>query len=62
MNYKEMKDSLAYDEEYNFYYKDKEFWISQNSSGNYLTEIGGKTQEFKNTEDLLSNAQIVVTT
>ncbi|MBO0473169.1 hypothetical protein IGL98_002792 [Enterococcus sp. DIV0840] len=58
MNYKEMEESIGYGEEYNFYYKDKEFWISQNSDGNYLTEVDGETQEFKNSEDLLNNARI----
>ncbi|MBC2333773.1 hypothetical protein IBB74_14475 [Listeria welshimeri] len=58
MDYKEMEESVGYGEEYNFYYKDKEFWISQNSDGNYLTEVGGETQEFKNSEDLLNNARI----
>lgn len=58
MDYKEMEESIAYGEEYNFYYIDKEFWISQNSDGNYLTEVGGETQAFKNSADLLSNARI----
>jgi hypothetical protein len=58
MNYKEMEESIGYGEEYNFFYKGKEFWISQNSDGNYLTEVNGKTQEFKNAEDLLHNARI----
>lgn len=58
MDYKEMEDSIGYGEEYNFHYKDKEFWISQNSDGNYLTEVGGETQAFKNSEDLLNNARI----
>lgn len=58
MDYKEMEESIGYGEEYNFYYKDKEFWISQNPDGNYLTEVSGETQEFKNSEDLLNNARI----
>lgn len=59
MEYKEMEDSLKYGEEYNFYYKDREFWISKNTEGNYLTEVGsGQTQEFKNVEELLDNARI----
>lgn len=53
-----MAESIGYGEEYNFLYKGKEFWISQNSEGNYLTEIGGKTQSFKNSQDLLVNARI----
>ena len=58
MDYKEMAESIGYGEEYTFLYKGKEFWISQNSEGNYLTEIDGETQSFKNSQDLLVNAQI----
>ncbi len=53
-----MAESLSYGEEYNFYYKDAEFWISQNDDGNYLTEVGGTTQIFKSAEELLENAKI----
>ncbi|WP_421503011.1 hypothetical protein [Enterococcus faecalis] len=58
MDYRKMADSIAYGEEYNFLYKGKEFWISQNSEGNYLTEVGGETQSFKNSQELLANARI----
>jgi hypothetical protein len=58
MDYKEMEESIGYGEEYNFFYKGKEFWISKNPDGNYLTEVNGGTQEFKNAEDLLLNARI----
>ena len=58
MNYKKMEESIGYGEEYNFYYKEKAFWISQNANGNYLTEVGGETKGFKNAEDLLNNVRI----
>lgn len=59
MDYKTMADSLAYGEEYNFYYEDEEYWISKNSEGNYLTKVSdGYTQEFKNSNELLEKAEI----
>ncbi len=53
-----MAESIGYGEEYNFYYEGKEFWISKNSEGNYLTEVDGETQTFKSSDDLLNNAKI----
>ncbi|WP_099225416.1 hypothetical protein [Listeria costaricensis] len=59
MKFEEMATSLAYGEEYNFYYKDEEYWISKNSVGNYLTQVSnGSTQEFKSSEELLEKARI----
>ncbi|MDA9472440.1 hypothetical protein [Enterococcus sp. 5H] len=58
MEYKDMEESIGYGEEYNFNYKDKEYWISQNSDGNYLTEVNGETQVFQNSEELLTKARI----
>lgn len=58
MNYQEMEASIGYGEEYEFYYQGKIFWLSQNADGNYLTEVGGETQVFKDTTDLLKNARI----
>ncbi|EAD5710020.1 hypothetical protein ACI6K3_001486 [Listeria innocua] len=52
-------DSLAYGEEYNFYYKNEEYWLSKNQEGHYLTKVpDGETQEFKTSEDLLETARI----
>lgn len=30
MEYEQMADSLAYGEEYNFYYKNEEYWLNKN--------------------------------
>lgn len=59
MEYEQMADSLAYGEEYNFYYKNEEYWLSKNQEGHYLTKVSdGETQEFKTSEDLLGTARI----
>ncbi|HBJ8914461.1 TPA: hypothetical protein LEN54_002525, partial [Listeria monocytogenes] len=48
MEYEQMADSLAYGEEYNFYYKNEEYWLSKNREGHYLTKVSdGETQEFR---------------
>ncbi|ACK40635.1 hypothetical protein ACULZG_000130 [Listeria monocytogenes] len=59
MEYEQMADSLAYGEEYNFYYKNEEYWLSKNQEGHYLTKVSdGETQEFRTSEDLLGTARI----
>lgn len=59
MRYKQMTKSLDYGEEYSFIYKNKKYWISQNESGNYLTNSTDKhTQEFKNSDDLLKYGRV----
>ena len=59
MNYEEMAYSLSYGEEYHFYYRNREYWISKNENGSYLTEvISGNTQKFRNSEELLRDARI----
>ncbi len=59
MDYKVMKESLEYGEEYSFMYNNKKYWISQNDNGNYLTNATDEeTQEFKNSNDLLVYGRI----
>lgn len=36
MDYKVMKESLEYGEEYSFVYKDKKYWVSQNENRRIL--------------------------
>ncbi|MGY3779295.1 hypothetical protein [Isobaculum melis] len=59
MTYEELVKTLAYGEEYNFYYNNEEYWISKNKEGNYLTKvIDGTTQSFANSDELLEKAKI----
>ncbi|MDT0015665.1 hypothetical protein QJV03_00530 [Listeria swaminathanii] len=59
MEYEQMADSLTYGEEYNFYYQNEEYWLSENQEGHYLTKVSdGETQEFKTSEELLEKAKI----
>ena len=59
MSYEEIKDRVSWGEEFLFYYKNEEYWISQNNSGRYLTKTAGSvTQEFQTTEELFENGRI----
>jgi hypothetical protein len=44
--------------EFNFYYHNDEYWISQNKDGFYLTKIGGETQSFDTIEELIKCGKI----
>ncbi|MCZ0704635.1 hypothetical protein J2T56_003238 [Natronobacillus azotifigens] len=53
MELKEFKDRILMGEEFQFYFKDESFWISQNENGYYLTrEQDGYSQSFKSVDDL----------
>ncbi|MFN7253188.1 MAG: hypothetical protein ACK4M9_20810 [Anaerobacillus sp.] len=51
--FKEFQERIGWGEEFNFYYRDAEYWISQNSDGYYLTKVKGAiTQKFNTSEQL----------
>ncbi|NMO95009.1 hypothetical protein HII30_04295 [Paenibacillus lemnae] len=59
MNYAELVQRVGWGEEFQFYYKDEEYWISLNKEGYYLTR--GKdsyTQSFATTEELFREGRI----
>lgn len=59
MNYSELIQLVSCGMEYNFYLKDKEYWISHNEDGYYLSRVSDSySQEFKTAEDLFENGRI----
>ena len=55
----ELKERVANGEEFNFNYKNDDYWISQNLDGYYLTRVRGSfTQEFGTSEALFENGLI----
>ena len=57
--FKEFQERIGWGEEFNFYYQDEEYWISQNSDGCYLTKVKGLfTQEFNTKEQLFQRGTI----
>jgi hypothetical protein len=57
--FKEFQERVAWGEEFNFYYQNEEYWISQNPDGYYLTRVKGSlTQEFDTPELLFKNGTI----
>ncbi|MED4080316.1 hypothetical protein P4637_18770 [Halalkalibacterium halodurans] len=53
MELKEFKDRILMGEEFQFYFKDQSYWISQNENGYFLTrEHDGYSQSFKSVDDL----------
>ena len=58
MTYNELKQSVGWGEEYNFYLNDEEIWISHNEDGYYLTREDGTYQEFKTSEELFQKGRI----
>lgn len=59
MDYKELLERVGWGEEFSFYYNGEQYWISQNSEGQYLTKVNGsQTQCFKTSEELFQNAKV----
>ncbi|MCQ6282800.1 hypothetical protein [Bacillus sp. EB600] len=57
--FEEFQERIAWGEEFNFYYQNEEYWVSQNQDGYYLTRVKGSfTQEFKTPELLFKNGTI----
>ena len=55
----ELRERVAIGEEFNFIYKNDEYWISQNPDGYYLTRVKDLfTQEFDTSEALFENGTI----
>lgn len=59
MTYEELIEHVGWGEEFSFYYKNEQYWISQNGSVRYLTRVkGSETQEFKNTQELFEYGRV----
>jgi hypothetical protein len=57
--FEEFQERIGWGEEFNFYYKDEEYWISQNLDGYYLTKGKGSfTQGFNTIEQLFQKGTI----
>ncbi|ATH91770.1 hypothetical protein ACH95_23295 [Bacillus glycinifermentans] len=59
MNIEEFKERIEMGEEFQFYYLDESYWISQNEEGLYLTrERDSNSQSFKTTDELFEKGTI----
>ncbi len=59
MKFEEFKNLVKHGMEYNFFVEGKEYWISYNSDGFYLTRVEDEfTQEFSSSENLFAKARI----
>lgn len=59
MEYKELVNRVLIGEEFNFYYNNIEYWISNNEDGYYLTDVPNQfTQNFKTAESLFKEGKI----
>ena len=59
MEYDELLERVGWGEEFSFFYRDEQYWISQNSEGRYLTKVNGSyTQSFKTTEELFQLGKV----
>ncbi|UOY88645.1 hypothetical protein [Bacillus glycinifermentans] len=59
MNIEEFKERIEMGEEFQFYYLDESYWISQNEEGLYLTrERDSNSQPFKTTDELFEKGTI----
>ncbi|MFT0801106.1 hypothetical protein VSK91_06580 [Bacillus swezeyi] len=59
MNIEEFKERVEMGEEFQFYYLDESYWISQNDEGLYLTrERDSNSQSFKTTDELFEKGTI----
>ena len=59
MKYTEFIERVGWGEEFLFEYKGKQYWISQNFNGYYLTSINdGKSQDFEKIDELFNKALI----
>jgi hypothetical protein len=58
--FKEFQKRIGWGEEFNFYYKDEEYWISQNPNRFHLTKVKGAiTQTFETADQLFQNGRIM---
>ncbi|MCY9517151.1 hypothetical protein [Paenibacillus apiarius] len=59
MEYAELVQRVRWGEEFQFYYKNEEYWISTNEEGYYLTRgMDSYTQSFQSAEGLFKEGQI----
>lgn len=59
MNYNEFKERVKMGEEFQFYYLDESYWISNNKNGFYLTrEKDSFIQSYATAENLFDQAKI----
>lgn len=59
LNIEEFKERVEMGEEFQFYYLDESYWISQNDEGLYLTrERDSNSQSFKTTDELFEKGTI----
>lgn len=59
MDYEELKERVFMGEEFQFYYLNNSYWVSQNKEGFYLTnEREGSSQKFSSAKELFDNAEI----
>jgi hypothetical protein len=57
--FNELQERVAMGEEFDFYYKNEQYWISQNIDGYYLTRVKGSiTQKFDTSQSLFKNGTI----
>lgn len=57
--FKEFHERIGWGEEFNFYYKNEEYWISRNLSGCYLTKVKEPIiQTFETSEELFQKGRI----
>lgn len=59
MDYEELVNRVMRGEEFNFYYDEIEYWISNDGEKNYLTDATSSvTHEFESAEELFKNGKI----
>lgn len=59
MNYNELIERVGWGEEFLFQYRGKQYWISKNDDGRYLTRVEDSyTQKFKTCDELFENGRI----
>lgn len=59
VKYEDLVERVGWGEEFLFQYRGKEYWISQNAEGRYLTRVEDEySQGFRTTQELFDKAQI----
>lgn len=59
MDYKEFKARVELGEEFQFYFQEESYWVSQNAEGYYLTrETDSDSQSFTSANDLFEKGTI----
>lgn len=59
MDYKEFRERVELGEEFQFYFQEESYWISQNADGYYLTRVkDGDSQSFTSANDLFEKGTI----